>query len=365
MTDLPEYKTVLEELYTLFNANGYITYDQALNSFFKYDLPLKAVDSITDHLLSIGIIFRNGDDLNSNEDEIIDRTRTNYENIYSKCIRKCPDLVYLIDYIKNINPPQAKEWKILLPQAQNGNLYARDRLFDMYLRVVVKIALRYSIKSNYEIEDLIQEGALGLLQAIKAYDFSKHGSFVTYMPFWISQYISRAISDLSRTIRIPVHMLEKIDLIEKSKKILKSISSEKITITEIAEKCKMTEELVKNILRYQIKTISIEDLLSIDDDGYCSYDIEYFENNQIIDSLENYSLNNILNNMIKILSEKEAKILYFRYGFNNGESKTLEEVGEIFGLTRERIRQIENRAIEKLKNIPDIKKLEDFYYLNK
>jgi len=364
MTDLPKYETILEELYNLYNENGYITYDEALKCFLKYELPLKAVDSITDHLLSIGIIFKNGDELNNNEDEIIDRTRTNYENIFSRCIRKCPDLKYLIEYVKNINPPQKREWNLLLPQAQNGNLYARNRLFDMYLRVVIKIALRYSINSNYEIEDLIQEGAMGLLQAIKAYNFSKHGSFVSYMAFWISQYISRAISDLSRTIRIPVHMLEKLDLIEKAIKILKSDSTEKITIPKIAEKCKIPEELVQNILRYQIKTISIEDFISIDD-GYCSYDIEYFEEYQIDDSLEEYSLRNILYNMIKMLSEKEANVLYLRYGLYNGKLKTLEEVGDILGLTRERIRQIENRAIEKIKKLPDIKKLEDFIYLTK
>ena len=186
MRDATERDAIISELYNRYQANGFITEDEALACFVAYQIPLTLIDSITDHLLSIGVIIKINDSQDDYEEEINDRTRTDYEAIFLEVLQISPGLTVLVDYIKNVKPPQHREWHILIPQAQNGNQYARDRLFDMYLRVVVKIALKYHKESGYEIDDIIQVGGMGLLRAIRAYDFSKHGSFVSYMPLWIA-----------------------------------------------------------------------------------------------------------------------------------------------------------------------------------
>jgi len=355
-----ERDAVISELYNSYHANGFITEDEALACFVEHRIPLSLIDAITDHLLSMGIVFKNGDRQDGMGDEIYDRTRTDYEAIFREVRQISPGLFLLIEYIKAAKAPQHREWRMLMPQAQNGNQYARDRLFDMYLRVVVKIALKHHKESRYEIEDIIQVGSMGLLQAIKAYDFSKHGSFVSYMPLWIAQYISRAISDLARPIRIPVHMIENMRTVDRALAVLQYRSADEPTITDLANACQMSDDMVEKILTYSKRVESIEQFRSIGEDGFCSYEIEDLSEPSIEEIIERIDLRRITNDVLGTLKCRDEQVIRSRLGFDDGRVKTLEEVGGIYGVTRERIRQIESKAVKKLKRHSGLKEFEGY-----
>lgn len=360
MQEATKREAIINELYNRYQANGYITEDETLACFVAHKIPLTLVDSITDHLLSIGVLIRIDDNHDDEDEDFNDRTRTDYESIFFEVLQISPELIVLVDYIRTIKPPQHREWHNLIPQAQNGNQYARDRLFDMYLRVVLKISLKYYKESGYEIDDIIQVGSMGLLQAIKAYDFSKHGSFVSYMPLWIAQYISRAISDLSRAIRIPVHMIETMRTLERAHTEIKLRSVDDPSIEEIANFCNMSSDSVEKVIGYFNTIISIEEFLEVDVDGFCSYQIEDTEIQPIEDITEGIDLRQVFLDLLDTLKEREADIIRSRFGFDDDKPKTLEEVGEKYGVTRERIRQIEAKALRKLKHPSRIKKLSGY-----
>lgn len=351
---------VIIELYSLYTTNGFITEDEALACFASHSIPLNYIDSLTEHLLTLGVIIKIDDCVDDDDDDIYDRTRTDYDRIFAALLNLSPELKPLVEYIKNIKPPQHREWQILVPQAQNGNIYAQDRLFDMYLRVVIKIALKASNDSGFEVDDTIQVGAMGLLKAINAYDSTKHGSFVSYMPLWISQYISRAISDFRRTIRIPVHMLETMRIVEQAIKVLQNGSDAEPTIKEIALACDMTEESIKEMQRHFEDVMSIEEFVTIDIDGCCSYDIEELELLSLESVVEQNSLREAINDILSTLKDRESRVLRLRFGIDNNTPKTLEEIGAVYGLTRERIRQIEVKAIKKLQHPTRRIKLEGY-----
>ena len=360
-----QYKTKQEamkkELYKRYETDGFIKEDETLAYFAEHQIPLTLVDSITDHLLSMGVLIKAEGELLDNEEDIYDRTRTDYEAVFLEVLQISPGLSLMVDYIKTIKPPQHREWHILIPQAQSGNQYARDRLFDMYLRVVLKIALKYHKESGYEIDDIIQVGAMGLLKAIKAYDGTKQGSFVSYMPLWIAQFISRAITDLSRIIRIPAHMQETMRMIEHTTAILHDELARKPMITELAFECNMTEKSVEQILSFPQKAVPIDKVLTIDEDGFCSFEIEDNQTLPIEVLAEENELSIIINDLLDLLTKKEVGVIRARFGFDDGCPKTLEKIGESYGVTRERIRQIEAKAIRKLKMSSKHKKLDGYY----
>ena len=349
---------VITELYNIYTANGFIAEDEALACFARYNIPLNHIDSITEHLLALGVIIKIDDGVDDEDKDIYDRTRTDYNLIFAEVLSLSPGQELLLEYIKSIPPPQHREWHILIPQAQNGNMYARDRLFDMYLRVVVRIALKASNDFGFEIDDTIQVGAMGLLRAINAYDFTKHEGFVSYMPLWVSQYISRAISDFKRTIRIPVHMLDTMRKVEQTAKELQNNADVVPTITEIALACNMTEESIKEIQEYNEDTISIEDFFLMEIDGYCSYDIEELEPISLVNIIEQNSLQETIIDMLSTLKNREATVICKRYGFDGGDGQTLEEIGQSLNITRERVRQIEAIALQKLRH--PSRRLRDF-----
>lgn len=355
-----ERDAIINELYNRYKTNGFITEDQALDCFIAHQTSLALIDSITEQLLALGVIIRSDDIQDEDDEDVYDKTRTDYDNIFREVLQISPELKILIEYIKTVQPPQNREWQLLIPQAQDGNNYARNRLFDMYMRVVIKISLRFHKESNYELDDIIQVGAMGLLRAIKAYDFSKHGSFVSYMPLWVSQYISRAISDLARSIRLPVHIIERIRIIERVMLDLEKKSPDVPTIDEIASFSGMTEETVEALMGYYKDDISIEELVSIDDDGFNSFEIVDPKAIAVEHFSERNDLRETFNKLFETLKEKEANVLKARYGFDNGKYKTLEEVGQLYGVTRERIRQIETKAIKKLQHPSKLKKLVEY-----
>lgn len=361
MSDAIENASIIEELYNRYRANGFISENEALECFEAHGIQLLHIDSLIEKLLSIGVIIKSVDSYDASDGDDHDRTRTNYSRIYKEAIRASPNLRYTVTYLLTIKPPQHREWQVLIPQAQSGNKYARDRIFRMYLRVVLKIALTYYRDSAYELEDIFQVGTMGLLRAIEAYNFSKNGSFVSYFFLWVSQYIQRDIDDLSRTIRLPAHLHANIRRVKKAVALLKAHSIERPTIAEIAITCEMSKELVQKVIFYDRGIASIEDLFDDDKSGRALEEAEYDEEQSIESEAERHDLQRIVGEILGTLSEKESRILCLRYGIYGNDMKTLEEVGEIMGVTRERIRQIEYKAITKLNRSANFEKIDGYF----
>lgn len=249
------------------------------------------------------------------------------------------------------------EVRLLERKIQDGNL-ARDHLIEANLRLVVSIAKRF-INRGLHFLDLIQEGNMGLMKAVYKYDGTRGFRFSTYATWWIRQAISRALADQARTIRLPVHMVETINRINRTIKRLTQELKRDPTLKEIAEEVKMPFEKVQEIMRITQEPVSID--ASIGDD----------EDNTLIDFIPDDGLNPLqftekqafreeVNNILQTLTPREETVIRMRLGFDDNRAKTLEEVGRELGVTRERIRQIETKAIRRLRHPSRIKRLLDY-----
>ncbi|OFI06757.1 RNA polymerase sigma factor SigA [Clostridium acetireducens DSM 10703] len=247
----------------------------------------------------------------------------------------------------------------LAKKIENGDNKARETLLKSNLRLVVCIAKKY-IGRGLPLLDLIQEGNLGLMKAIDKFDYKKGFKFSTYATWWIKQSISRAIADKSRAIRLPVHINENVNKLNKASKKLYQKLGRAPDIDEIAECMDMPLEYVKKLMRVSKTPLSLE--LPIDDQGNSKLEdfIPDYENASPEEIAEHSMLKKQLLDVISTLNPREEKILKLRFGLENGEAKTLDEVSKEFNLTKERIRQIEKRALLKLKHPSRSGKLKDY-----
>lgn len=321
----------------------------------EHSLPLSEVDRVTEQLLAMGVLIRNEPDDLDDSEEGYDRTRTNYDEIFSRVIEIDPDLSNFIEEIRTIQAPQHREWSKLLPQAKAGNEYAYNRIFQMYLRNVVKIALWHHDKNNVSLADAIQDGSIGLMTAIEKFEYGKQDLFTTYAPWWIQQVINRNFMDTARTIRLPVHMFETMLKISNiSKQLLQDYGREPL-LEELASELGESVEKVSEILMFIHEPISLAELEESDLSD-CSVFVDEMLERICLDALSE-SLSEVLNT----ISPREKKVLMLRNGMDTDEPMTLEEVGQIFKVTRERIRQIEKKALKRMRHPSRSNKLKDFY----
>lgn len=266
---------------------------------------------------------------------------------------------YLIE-IGNIPLLTREEEIILAKRIESGDDSARERMINSNLRLVVNVAKKHVRGSNMGFLDLIQEGNIGLMRAVEKYDYSKGYKFSTYAMWWIRQAVTRAIADQSRTIRIPVHMKEQMSKVNKaSRKFLTDMGREP-TVDELADIMDMSEDRVRDIVKLYGDTISLDTPVGDDDD--CKLQ-DFVADDNISDqftSVEHVMLGDELDQLLSGLSEREQRIIRLRFGFVDGRIWTLEQVGEEYHVTRERIRQIEVKALHRLKHRKDIKNLKSY-----
>lgn len=268
---------------------------------------------------------------------------------------------YLRDIGKYPVLKNREEEIVLAQRILKGDKAAKDKLIMSNTKLVVSIAKKY-VNHGMAFLDLIQEGNLGLMKAVDKFDYTRGFKFSTYATWWIRQSITRALADQSRTIRIPVHMVDNINTINKTKRTLVQRLNRDPTLKEIAEEMdnKFSPEKIQEILNYALDPVSLEKPVGEENDSHVSDFIEDKDNMSPSDYADEAEKNAALDSILKELTDREERVIRLRYGIPNGTPYTLEEVGKEFGVTRERIRQIEAKALKKLKHPTRAKALKDF-----
>lgn len=353
------YTKIIETFLNEYKRKGFITEDELFSNYIKYKIPLLKVDSITEHLLALGVLIINKEELGKGDTPFTDRSKLDYDKIYDEVKSIQPELESFIDNARKIRPPQLREWQSLIPQAQNGNLFARNRLVEMYLRIVIRQAVYYSKKYKTMLDENIQNGVLGLIYSIKKYDARKHDKFAVYAQWWISQYIQREMTIYNNLLSFPVWVKDRIFSVQKLISNHHSYCScQNIFYCDFIannykrkfQDDKIAIEQVRTFLHQFISLNEIDPQSGIINDDR-EHEDEMLEAATIAQN--NIKLIKIINR----LDVKEKQVLLYRLGFCEGKSWTLEQVGNEFGVTRERIRQIEKKALNKINAFPEYQRL--------
>ncbi len=352
-----------QELIEKGKNKGSISYKEIIETLQPYELSVDALDNFYDRLAQQGIDITDDTtadvkDSSKGEEDEVKEGDSELLSVPEGVTVNDPVRMYLKE-IGKIPLLTSQEEIELAKRIEEGDEEAKRRLAEANLRLVVSIAKKY-VGRGMLFLDLIQEGNLGLIKAVEKFDYRKGYKFSTYATWWIRQAITRAIADQARTIRIPVHMVETINkLIRVSRQLVQDLGREPLP-EEIAQEMNISEERVREILKIAQDPVSLETPIGEEDDSHLGDFIEDHEAQAPADAAAFELLKEQLEDVLDTLSAREEKVLRLRFGLDDGRSRTLEEVGQHFGVTRERIRQIEAKALRKLRHPMRSKRLRDY-----
>ena len=372
-------ESALANLIQLSSEKGFLVFDDIYDEADKWALSIRDVDYFSSSIVTRGILVYDEvpatNAAGSSEDDYDDYAQRDYEAVFNRVIELDPDLEDFINNVRAVVPPQAREMDQLKYQVQEGNLYARERVIQMHLRFAVRIALQRAETYDTEIADTLQEACLGLIMAVDRYDPDSSGPFGSYASLWILQNIGRAQATQRPAVYYPVHKKEgyftMYPILKENGCLNSDIWTDKDVRRLIQDRLGCGIDQAEDIINQSMPIESLDDIYEmflknieedeIQEDVFQNFNSDIFYwNDDIYEEIEQRALRETLENLMGELKDRECEVLKARYGFEDGVEKTLEEVGQAFGVTRERIRQIESKALRKLAHPTRTRKLKDF-----